>query len=75
MITVNTRKELTDLLNNGDYHTLVGVVRFGGELLDEVYDGQYNEIRIDQELGFVDEGGWIEIFFNGKVIDDYLPRK
>ncbi len=74
MITLNTRNELTDLLNNGDYHTLVGVVRFGGELLAEVFDGEYNQISIDHELGFMDDGGWIEIDDNGNVIEDaYLP--
>jgi hypothetical protein len=74
MITLNTRNELTDLLNNGDYHTLVGVVRFGGELLTEVLDSGYHQIGIDEELGFLDDGGWIEIDDNGNVIEDaYLP--
>jgi hypothetical protein len=74
MITVNTRNELTDLLSNTEYHTIVGVVRFGGELLDEVFDGHYNQISIDHELGFCDDGGWIEIDANGNVIEDaYLP--
>lgn len=74
MITLNTRNELTDLLNNGDYHTLVGVVRFGGELLTEVLDSGYHQISIDEELGFLDDGGWIEIDDNGSVVSDmYLP--
>jgi hypothetical protein len=74
MITVNTRNELTSLLNNNDLHTLVGVVRFGGELLDKVFDGEHNEINIDDELGFCDDGGWIEIDADGNVIKDmYLP--
>lgn len=74
MMTVNTRNELTDLLNNNDYHTLVGVVRFGGELLAEVFDGEYNQISIDHELGFCDDGGWIEVDVHGNVIEDsYLP--
>ena len=74
MITVKTRNELSDLLNNNDSHTLVGVVRFGGVLLAEVFDGEYNQISIDHELGFMDDGGWIEIDFNGYVIEDaYLP--
>jgi len=73
-MTVNTRNELTDLLNSGDYHTLVGMVRFGGELLAEVFDGEYNQISIDHELGFYDDGGWIEIDVHGNVIEDaYLP--
>ena len=74
MITVNTRNELADLLDNNDRHTLVGVVRFGGELLAEVFDGEYNQISIDEELGFMDDGGWIEIDANGNVIEDaYIP--
>lgn len=74
MTTVNTRNELIDLLNNNDSHTFVGVVRFGGELLAEVFDGEYNQISIDHELGFCDDGGWIEIDASGNVIEDaYLP--
>ena len=74
MITVNTRNELTDLLNNNDRWTLVGVVRFGGELLAEVFDGECNQISIDEELGFMDDGGWIEVDASGNVIEDaYIP--
>ena len=74
MITVNTRNELSELLSKNTSHTLVGLVRFGGELLAEVFDGEYNQISIDHELGFMDDGGWIEIDDNGNVIEDaYLP--
>lgn len=74
MIIVNTRNELADLLDNNDRHTLVGVVRFGGELLAEVFDGEYNQISIDHELNCLDDGGWIEIDVHGNVIEDaYLP--
>lgn len=74
MITVTTREELSNLLNNNELPTLVGAVRFGGELLAEVFDGEYNQISIDHELDFCDDGGWIEIDANGNVIEDaYLP--
>jgi hypothetical protein len=74
MITVNTRNELSDLLNHNELPTLVGAVRFGGELLAEVFDGEYNQISIDHELDFCDDGGWIEIDAHGNVIEDaYLP--
>lgn len=74
MIIVNTRNELTNLLNNNELSTLVDVVRFDGELLDEVFDGEHNQIAIDEDLGFCDDGGWIEIDEFGIVIEDaYLP--
>ena len=74
MITLNTINDLTNFLNNNELPTLVGAVRFDGELLRHVLDSGYHQIGIDHEIGFCDDGGWIEIDDNGNVIEDaWLP--
>ena len=75
MITLNTLNELTNFLNNNRLPTIVGVVRFDGDLLNHVLEyGCGNQISIDEEIGFCDDGGWIEIDDNGVVVEDmYLP--
>jgi len=74
MITLNTVAELTNFLNNNDLPTIVGKVSFSGDLLTVVRDNGFNQIGIDEEIGFCDDGGWIEVDENGMVVDDaYLP--
>ena len=74
MITINTINELTNFLNNNELPTLVGAVRFDGDLLRHVLNGGHHQIDIDDEIGFCDDGGWIEIDDNGNVVEDmYLP--
>ena len=75
MITLNTLNDLTNFLNHTDLSTLVGVVRFDGDLLRHVIENGYkNQLSIDEEIGFCDDGGWIEVDENGVVVSDaYLP--
>ena len=74
MITLNTVTELTEFLNNNDLPTLVGAVTFSGNLLALARENGFNQISIDEEIGFCDDGGWIEVDENGCVVDDaYLP--
>ena len=74
MITLNTVAELTAFLNNNaTLSTLVGEVIFAGDLLDHVR-ANGNVIDIDEEIGFCDDGGDIEIDDNGNVVRDlYIP--
>lgn len=73
MIVLNTRNELTNFLNTNELPTITGMVCFAGDLLAIARDNA-NQISIDDELGFADDGGWIEIDNDGIVIDDaYLP--
>lgn len=73
LIVLNTVAELTDLLNNNSFDTLVNRVAFAGDLLDHVR-ANGNVIDIDEEIGFCDDGGDIEIDDDGYVIRDlYLP--
>lgn len=73
MIVLNTRNDLIDLLNNNDFDTLVGRVAFALDLLDDVRAND-NMIEIAENLGFYDDGGWIEIDEMGYVVaDEYLP--
>ena len=75
MIVLNTRNDLIDLLDNNDFDTLVGRVAFALDLLDHVRAND-NTIEIDEDLGYADDGGWIEIDEMGYVIaDEYLPWK
>jgi len=72
MIVLNTVSELTELLNSGSLDTLVNRVAFAGDLLAKV--NEYNQICIDEEIGFMDDGGWIEVDEMGYVVDEaYLP--
>jgi hypothetical protein len=48
-------------------------VAFASDLLAMVRAND-NQIAIDDELGFMDDGGWIEIDEMGYVVDEaYLP--
>jgi hypothetical protein len=72
MIVLNTVSELTEFLNKTTLDTLVNRVAFAGDLLARV--NKHNQICIDEEIGFMDDGGWIEVDEMGYVVDDaYLP--
>ena len=74
MIILNNTTELTAFLNNNDLPSLVGVVSFSGDLLAMARATGFNQISIDEEIGFCDDGGWIEVDEAGMVVDDaYLP--
>ncbi len=74
MIILNNTNELTEFLNNNDLPSLVGVVSFSGDLLAMARANGFNQISIDEEIGFCDDGGWIEVDETGVVVDDaYLP--
>lgn len=74
MIILNNTTELTAFLNNNDLPSLVGVVSFAGDLLAMAHATGFNQISIDEEIGFCDDGGWIEVDETGVVVDDaYLP--
>jgi hypothetical protein len=73
MIVLNTVAELKNFLNNNDLPTLVNRVAFASDLLEHVRYND-NQICIDEELGFMDDGGWIEVDEVGYVVNDmYLP--
>jgi len=48
----------------------VNKVAFAGDLLERVR-ANGNEIAIDEDLGFCDDGGWIEIDEIGYVVNDF----
>jgi hypothetical protein len=74
LIVLNTVAELTEFLNNTSLDTLVNRVAFASDLLEKVRENEFNQINIDEEIGFMDDGGWIEIDEMGYVVDDaYLP--
>ena len=70
MIVLNTVSELRDLLNHSNMDTFVNRVAFAGDLLEHVR-ANGNEIAIDEDLGFCDDGGWIEIDEIGYVVNDF----
>jgi hypothetical protein len=70
LIVLNTKAELIDFLNNNNIDTLVDNVAFGLDLLDMVRAND-NEIAIDEELGFCDDGGWIRIDDMGYVVEEF----
>jgi hypothetical protein len=70
LIVLNTVAELVDLLNNTEMATLVNEVAFAGDLLNRVRAND-NEIAIDEELGFCDDGGFIRIDDMGYVVEDF----
>lgn len=73
MITITNRAELTEFLNTNDLPSLVGVVVFGGDLLDSVRANGHS-VSIDEEIGFCDDGGEIVIDDSGSVVSDmFLP--
>ena len=73
LIVLNTVAELTEFLNHTILDTLVGGVAFGMDLLEKVR-ANVNQISIDDEIGFCDDGGEIQIDDMGYVVSDmHLP--
>lgn len=70
MIVLNTKAELVELLNNTEMTTFVDNVAFAMDLLEMVRSND-NVISIDEDLGFCDDGGWIEIDEMGYVVADF----
>lgn len=70
MIVLNTVAELVELLESGSLDTLVNNVAFAGDLLARVREND-NQICIDDEIGFADDGGWIEIDEIGYVVNEF----
>jgi len=70
MIVLNTVRELCDLINNTHLDSFVNRVVFAGDLLEMVRSND-NLVEINEDLGFCDDGGWIEIDEMGYVVDDY----
>jgi hypothetical protein len=70
MIVINTVSELRDLINNTTMDTFVNRVAFAGDLLERVRAND-NEIAIDEDLGFCDDGGFIQIDEMGYVVNDF----
>lgn len=70
MIVLNTVAELVELLNSGSLDTLVNNVAFADDLLNRVREND-NQICIDEEIGFADDGGWIEIDEVGYVVNEF----
>jgi hypothetical protein len=70
LIVINTVSELRDLINTTTLPTFVGRVAFAMDLLDHVRAND-NEIAIDHELGFMDDGGYIQIDEMGYVVEDF----
>ena len=70
LIVLNTISELVDLINNTTMDTFVNNVAFAGDLLNHVR-ANGNQIPIDEELGFCDDGGWIEVDEMGYVVEDF----
>jgi hypothetical protein len=74
MIVLNTVAELVELLNSGSLNTFVNNVAFAGDLLEKARINGHNQICIDDELGFMDDGGWIGVDEVGYVVEEmYLP--
>ena len=70
LIVLNTVAELRDLINTSGMDTFVNRVAFASDLLETVRaDG--NEIQINEDLGFCDDGGYIRIDEIGYVVDDF----
>ena len=70
LIVLNTVSELRDLINTTTMTTFVGRVAFAMDLLERVRHND-NMIEINHELGFCDDGGFIQIDDMGYVVDDY----
>ena len=70
LIVLNTKAELIEFLNNTSMDTLVNSVAFASDLLDMVKAND-NVLEINEELGFCDDGGWIEIDEIGYVVKDF----
>lgn len=73
-IVLNTVAELVELLNNNSLETFVYNVAFAGSLFEKVRENEHSQICINEEIGFADEGGWLEIDEEGYVSREaYLP--
>ncbi len=70
LIVLNTKAELIDFLNNTSMDTLVNSVAFASDLLEMVREND-NLMEINEDLGFCDDGGWIEIDEMGYVVKDF----
>jgi hypothetical protein len=70
LIVLNTKAELIDFLNNTSMDTLVNSVAFASDLLEMVREND-NLVEINEDLGFCDDGGWIEIDEMGYVVKDF----
>ncbi len=70
LIVLNTVAELANFLNANTMPTLVNRVAFGLDLLDTVR-ANGNEIAIDNDLGFCDDGGFIRIDDMGYVVEEF----
>lgn len=70
LIVLNTVAELANFLNSNTMPTLVDRVAFGLDLLDTVR-ANGNEIAIDNDLGFYDDGGFIRIDDMGYVVEEF----
>jgi hypothetical protein len=74
MIVLNTVAELTEFLNRNTLDTLVNRVAFAADLLNHVRENDGDGIAINEQIGFCDDGGYIEIDEMGYVVNDmYLP--
>ena len=69
-IVLTTIRELKDLLNTTTMDTLVNRVACAMDLL-ETARANDNVVSIDNDLGFADDGGWIEIDEIGYVVADF----
>lgn len=69
-IVLNTKAELIELIDNTTLTTFVNRVAFAMDLLEMVRAND-NEICIDHELGFMDDGGYIRIDEMGYVVEDF----
>ena len=73
MIVLNTLTELKNFLYHNTLPTLVNRVAFASDLLEHVRCND-NQICLDEELGLMDDGGWIGVDEVGYVVEDmYLP--
>jgi hypothetical protein len=70
LIVLNNKAELVELLNNNDLNTFVDNVAFALDLLDMVRAND-NVVEINEDLGFVDDGGWIQIDDMGYVVEEF----
>ena len=70
MIVLNTKAELIEFLNTNTMNTTVDNVAFAMDLLDMVRAND-NLIEINEDLGFCDDGGWIQIDDMGYVVEEF----
>jgi hypothetical protein len=70
LIVLNTLSDLRNLINTTTLDTFVNRVAFAGDLLERVRAND-NEIAIDEDLGFCDDGGFIQIDEMGYVVNDF----